>query len=138
MQKTMKNTPTRDFTLALSKEIGKLWILKDIAPFHKSFKRFFEDDLKHDIGKLMTCGCTNYILDRLAGQDKEMSLKIRISPKKLKLSGFIEFELTGAYRLSARYLVNKCPKTPQLEAWVSDCVKQIFSEYPAFAYIQRV
>lgn len=106
--------------------------------FEAKQKQNAENDLKHDIGKLMTCGCTNYILDRLAGQDKKMNLKIRISSKKVKLPGFIEFELTDTYCLSARYLVNKCPGNPQLEAWVNPSVKQIFDEYPAFAYIQRV
>lgn len=38
---------------------------------------------------------------------------------------------------SARYYVNNCPGKPQLEAWISSACKQIFKEYPAFAYIKK-
>ena len=61
-----KNTiATKNYTLTFTKEIGKLWILKDFTPLGKNFARFFDENLGHDIGKLMTVGCPNYVLDRL-------------------------------------------------------------------------
>jgi len=133
-----KNTTTRNHTLTLTKEIGKLWILKDIEPFRKNFERFFDDNLGHDIGKLTTCGCTNYVLDILAGEDKTMVIDFRMAQERVELPGFVEFELVEPGSLAAMYHVNNCPGMPQLKAWVNDSVRVIFNEYPKFAYIKRV
>lgn len=136
MQNT-KNTTTNNHTLTLTKEIGKLWILKDINPFRKNFNQFFNENLGHDIGKLMTCGCTNYVLDILAGEDKNMVIDFRMAQERVELPGFVEFELIEPGSLTAKYHVNNCPGKPQLQAWVNDSVKVIFKEYPKFAYIQK-
>ena len=141
MQKT-KNTPTtKNYTITLTKEDGKLWILKDIQPFfnplNKSFQQYYFEDMGHDIGKLMACGCTNYVLDVLAGEEKEMDIELRIASERIELPGFVEFELKVPYKLSAMYHVNNCPDNPQLEAWVNASLKQIFRQYPIFAYIKK-
>lgn len=126
-----------NYTLTLTKEIGKLWILKDVEPFRKDFERFFEEDLGHDIGKLMTCGCTNYVLDILSGGDKKMQLEIRMSSERLDLPVHVEFERVKSCKLAAQYHVNNCPGKPQMEAWVSASAREIFREFPAFAYIRK-
>lgn len=128
---------TKDYTLTLTKEIGKLWMLKDIKPFHKNFDLFFNQDLEHDFIKVTACGCTNYILDLLAGEDKRMSIELRIAAERVDLPGYIEFELVKPYSLSARYYVNNCPGKPQLETWADASAKQYFKAYPVFAYIKR-
>lgn len=128
---------TKNYTLTFTKEIGKLWILNGFAPLGKSFDRFFDENLGHDIGKLIAVGCPNYILDILAGKETRIDIDLRIAPERVDLPGFIEFELVDAGRLSAKYHVNNCPEKPQLEAWVSNTVKAFLKEYPAFAYIKR-
>ena len=70
MQKTNNTIATKNYTLTFTKETGKLWILKDFAPLGKSFARFFDENLGHDIGKLITVGCPNYVLDLLAEQGR--------------------------------------------------------------------
>lgn len=137
MQNT-KNTTTTNHTLTLSREMGRLWILKDIKPFRKNFERFFEENLGHDIGKLVTCGCPNYVLDILADEDKKMDIDFRMAQERVELPGFVEFELVETGNQAAKYHVNDCPGKPQLEAWVSDSFKQIFKEYPRFAYIKKM
>lgn len=137
MQNT-KDTTTTNYTLTLTKEIGNLWILKDINPFRTNFERFFDEKLGHDIGKLMTCGCTNYVLDILAGEDKKMVIDFRMAHDRVELPGFVEFELVEPGRLAAKYHVNNCPEKPQLQAWVNDSARVIFKEYPKFAYIKRL
>ena len=137
MQNTKNNTITKNFTLTLTKEIGRLWILEDINPFHKPFHIFFDQDLGHDIGKLTTCGCTNYVLDILAGNEKRMEIDLRLAAARVDLPGYVEFELIEPCTLTAKYHVNNCPDKPQLQAWVNASFKQIFKEYPAFAYIKR-
>lgn len=137
MQNTKNTTATKNYTLTFTKEIGKLWILKDFDPLGKSFARFFEENLGHDIGKLMTVGCPNYVLDTLADGQKRLEIDLRISPERVELPGFVEFELVGTGSLSAKYYVNDCPGKPQLEAWVSNTVKAFLKDYPAFAYIKK-
>lgn len=137
MQKTKNNPTTKNYTLTFTKEIGKLWILKDFDPLGKSFARFFEENLGHDIGKLIAIGCPNYVLDILAGEQKQLEIDLRISPERVELPGFVEFELVGTGSLSAKYYVNDCPGKPQLEAWVSNTVKAFLKDYPAFAYIKK-
>lgn len=129
---------TKNYTLTLTKEIGKLWILKDFAPLGKNFERFFEENLGHDIGKLVSIGCPNYVLDILAGEDKKMEIELKVAAEREELPGFVEFELVAPYRLSAKYYVNNCPGKPQLEAWVSNTAKDFLKEYPAFAYIRKI
>lgn len=137
MQKTNNAITTKNYTLTFTKEIGKLWILKDFDPLGKSFARFFEENLGHDIGKLIAIGCPNYVLDILAGEQKRLEIDLRISPERVELPGFVEFELVGTGSLSAKYYVNDCPGKPQLEAWVSNTVKAFLKDYPAFAYIKK-
>lgn len=137
MQNTKNTTATKNYTLTFTKEIGKLWILKDFDPLGKSFARFFEENLGHDIGKLIAIGCPNYVLDILAGEQKQLEIDLRISPERVELPGFVEFELVTPCRLSAKYYVNNCPGKPQLEAWVSNTAKDFLKEYPAFAYIKK-
>lgn len=137
MQNTKKTPTTKNFTITLSKEIGNIWIIEDITPFHKKFKQFFDKELGHDIGKLMTCGCPNYVLDILAGDVKRMDIDLRLAEERLDLPDFVEFELVEPCSLSAKYLVNNCPGRPQLIAWANGSTKEIFNEYPAFAYIKK-
>ena len=137
MQNTKNTTTTKNYTLTFSKEIGKLWILRDFTPFGKNFDRFFDENLGHDIGKLITVGCPNYVLDILAGEDKRMEIELRVASERVELPGFVEFELATPCRLSAKYYVNNCPGKPQLEAWVSNTAKAFLKDYPAFAYIRR-
>lgn len=137
MQKTNNTIATKNYTLTFTKETGKLWILKDFAPLGKNFARFFEENLGHDIGKLITVGCPNYVLDILAGEEKQLEIDLRIAPERMELPGFVEFERVDTGSLSAKYFVNNCPDKPQLEAWVSNTVKAFLKEYPAFAYIKK-
>jgi len=137
MQNNKKKPETKTLTVTLKKEIGKLWIVEDVIPFHKRFERFFEEDLGHDIGKLTLIGTANYVLDLLAGGQKHLSLELVLADGRLKLPDAIEFELVEVGSLSAKYYVNNCPDHPQLEAWISSSAKKIFKEYPAFAYIWK-
>ena len=137
MQKTNNATATKNYTLTFTKEIGKLWILKDFAPLGKSFARFFEENLGHDIGKLIAIGCPNYVLDTLADGQDRLEIDLRIAAERVDLPGYVEFELVTPCRLSAKYYVNNCPGKPQLEAWVSNTAKDFLKEYPAFAYIKK-
>ena len=137
MQKTNNAITTKNYTLTFTKETGKLWILKDFAPLGKNFARFFDENLGHDIGKLITVGCPNYVLDLLAGEDTQLVVDLRVAPEKTDLPGFIEFERVDTGSLSAKYYVNNCSGKPQLEAWVSDTAKAFLKDYPKFAYISR-
>ena len=137
MQNTKNTTTTKNYTLTFTKETGKHWILKDFAPLGKNFERFFEENLGHDIGKLVIVGCPNYVLDILAGEDRKMDIELRVAAERVELPGFVEFELVTPCRLSAKYHVNNCPGKPQLEAWVSDTAKAFLKDYPTFAYIRR-
>ena len=128
----------QNYTLTLTKEIGKLWILEDIKPFHKNFNQFFNENLGHDIGKVMTSGCTNHVLDILAGEDRKMNVQVSLTDERAELPGCVEFELVKTGSLAARYLVNNCPGMPQLEAWVNDPARIIFKAYPRFAYIKKI
>lgn len=138
MQKTNNTIATKNYTLTFTKEIGKLWILKDFAPFGKSFERFFDENLGHDIGKLVTVGCANYVLDTLAGEEKKVVIDLQITPERANKPDYVEFELADTGSLSAKYLVNNCPGKPQLEAWLSNTVKAFLKAYPAFAYIKKI
>lgn len=137
MQNTRTNPTTKNYTISLNKEIGTLWIVGDINPFRKSFELFFDKELGHDVGKIMTCGATNDILDILAGGEKSMDVDLRISSERVALPGYVEFELAQPFNLSAKYYVRNCPGCPQLIAWVGSSVREIFNGYPAFAYIRK-
>lgn len=138
MQNTKNNQTTKNYTLTLSKEIGKLWILQDINPFRKPFELFYDKELGHDVGKVMTCSATNYVLDIIAGDDKRMDVEIVISTDRIKLPDYVEFELVTPCALAAKYYVNNCPGCPQMIAWVNASAREIFRAYPAFAYIKKV
>ena len=137
MQNTKNNT-IKSQTLTLTKEIGTQWIIKDINPFRKVFERYFDEDLGHDVSKLTACGCMNYVLSILAGDNKVMDLELRMSDERVDLTGYVEFELVDPGHLAAKYYVNNCPGCPQLVAWVNASAKKIFKGYPAFAYIKKV
>lgn len=123
--------------LTLTKEVGKLWIIEDVNPFGMKFERFFDEKLGRDISKLTFIGTANYVLDILAGDAKRMDIELCMSSERLVLPGCVEFALVEIGALSAKYHVNNCPGKPQLEAWISSSAKQIFKEYPAFAYIKK-
>ena len=128
---------TTNYTLSLSKKIGKLWILEDVTPFFKPFKTYYFQEMGHDICKVTTSGTGNMVLDILADGDTEMNIELRISEERLNLPGFVEFELVAPFNLSAKYHVNNCPGCPQMEAWFNSSVKEIFRQYPTFAYIKK-
>jgi len=138
MQNTKNNTPTKNYTLNISKEIGDIWTIKDINPLRHKFEKFFDEDLSHDISKITFVGATSFVLDILAGDTKRMDIDLRTSAERVELPGYIEFELVEACKLSAKYYVNDCPGQPQLQAWINASCKQIFREYPAFAYIKKM
>lgn len=123
--------------LTLTKEVGKLWIIEDVNPFGMKFERFFDEKLGRDISKLTFIGTANYVLDILGGDVKRMDIELCMSSERLDLPGCVEFALVEIGTLSAKYHVNNCPGKPQLEAWISSSAKQIFKEYPAFAYIKK-
>ena len=135
----------KNHTITLTKEIGKLWIIEDINPFDikatnplgMKFSRFYEEELFHDISKLTFIGAANYVLDIISVEDKRMDIELCISTEKLNLPGCVEFVRVDIGGLTAKYLVNNCPGTPQLETWISHACKEIFGEYPAFAYIKK-
>ena len=133
----MKNTMQKNHTLTLTKEIGKLWIIEDITPFGKKFELFFDEKLNHDISKLTFIGAANHVLDILAGDAKRMDIELIMADERMDLPGYVEFERVDPSRLAAKYHVNHCPGTPQLEAWIGSSCKEIFKEYPAFAYIKK-
>ena len=128
---------TTNYTLSISKKIGKLWILEDVTPFFKPFKTYYFQEMGHDICKVTTSGTGNMVLDILADGDTEMNIELRISEERLNLPGFVEFELVAPFNLSAKYHVNNCPGCPQMEAWFNSSVKEIFRQYPTFAYIKK-
>ena len=137
MRTKTKNTMQKNHTLTLTKEIGKLWMIEDIEPFGKKFDRFFDENLGHDFLKLTFMGAANFVLDILAGDAKRMDIELWMSSEKMDLPGCVEFALVDTGSLSAKYHVNNCPGKPQLEAWISSACKQIFKDYPAFAYIKK-
>ena len=132
-----KNTMQKNHTLTLTKEIGNLWIIEDIIPFGKKFDRFFDEKLGHDISKLTFIGAANYVLDILAGDAKRMDIELCMASERMDLPDCVEFALADTGSLSAKYLVNNCPGEPQMVAWISSSAKQIFKDYPAFAYIKK-
>ena len=114
----------KTYTLTLTKEIGKLWIIEDINPFDikatnplgKKFRRFYEEDLEHDISKITFISATNKVLDILAGDAKRMDIELCMASERQELPGYVEFELVDIGVQSAKYHVNGCPGKPQLEA----------------------
>ena len=136
MQKTKNKATTKDYTLTLTKEIGNLWIVEDIFPFRKKFELFFDKELDHDIAKVTACGATNYVLDIIAGDRNRMDVELRMATERMELPDYVEFELVAPYSLAAKYYVNNCPERPRLIAWVNASVREIFKEYPVFAYIK--
>ena len=127
----------KNHTLTLTKEIGNLWIIEDINPFGKKFERFFDENLSHDISKLTFIGAANLVLDILAGDAKRMDIELCMSTEKMDRPDCVEFALVDPGHLSAKYHVNNCPGKPQLVAWIGSPCKEIFKEYPAFAYIKK-
>lgn len=128
---------TTDYTLTLSKKIGKLWMLDDVTPFQKKFQSYFSNEMGHDFCKVTTCGAGNYVLDILAEGETEMVIDLKISKERVNLPDYVEFELIQPCNLAAKYHVNNCPGKPQLEAWFNASIKEIVKQYPAFAYIKK-
>ena len=129
---------TTDYTLTLSKKIGKLWLLDDVTPFPKKFQTYFFEDMGHDLCKITACGAGNYVLDILAEGETEMVIDLKISKERVNLPDYVEFELIQPCNLAAKYHVNNCPRKPQLEAWFNASIKQIVKQYPTFAYIKKI
>ena len=73
----------------------------------------------------------------LAGEEKRIEIDFRTAKVRMDLPDYVEFELVKPCSLAAEYLVNNCPGRPQMQAWVNASVRQIFREYPAFAYIKK-
>lgn len=141
--KPIKNTimikpHTTDYTLSFSKEIGKLWTLDDVTPFHVKFRTYFIDKMGRDICKITSCGAGNLVLDILSGGANGMQVELRISNERIEMPGYVEFELIRPCSLAAKYHVNNCPGRPQLEAWFNASVKQIVSQYPPFPHIRKI
>lgn len=90
-----------------------------------------------EIGKLITVGCPNYVLDLLAGEEKQLEIDLWIAAERVELPDFVEFERVDTGSLSAKYHVNNCLEKTQREAWVSNAVMAFLKEYPAFAYIRK-
>ncbi|MBR5702685.1 MAG: hypothetical protein IKX45_00350 [Bacteroidales bacterium] len=134
----MNKANTINYTLFLTKKTGKLWILEDVTPFHKPFKTYYFQEMGHDLCKVTTSGTGNRVLDILAGGDTEMTIDLWISKERLNLPDLVEFELVTPYKLAAKYHVNNCPGCPQLLAWFNASIKEIFKDYPTFAYIKRI
>ena len=55
-QKNRLMSKTTNYTLSLSKKIGKLWVLEDVTPFFKPFKTYYFQEMGHDICKVTTSG----------------------------------------------------------------------------------
>ncbi|MBR0297403.1 MAG: hypothetical protein IJR01_00315 [Bacteroidales bacterium] len=134
----MNNSNTKNYTLSLTKYIGKLWKLVDVKPFYKPFQEHYYDEMDHDFCKVMSCGAENDVLDILANGEKELCIDLRISKERIALPDYVEFELVAPYNLSAKYHVNNCLGRPQMEAWFNASVKEIVRTYPPFAYIKRI
>jgi len=130
-------TNTTDYTLSLSKKTGKLWMLDDVKPFPKEFQDYFSLEMGHDYCKITACGAGNYVLDVLAGGEKEMRIELKLSKERLALPDYVEFELVQPCPLAAKYLVNNCPGSAQMEAWFNASIKEIVRQYPPFAYIKK-
>ena len=137
-QKNRLMSKTTNYTLSLSKKIGKLWVLEDVTPFFKPFKTYYFQEMGHDICKITTSGTGNMVLDILADGDTEMNIELRMSKERVNLPGYVEFELVQPCDLAAKYHVNNCPGCPQLEAWFNASIKEIVKQYPPFAYIKKI
>ena len=133
----MIKATTTDYTLTLSKKIGKLWKLDDVTPFPKKFQNYFFDEMGHDFCKVTACGAGNHVLDILAEGETEMVIELKISKERVNLPDYVEFELIQPCNLAAKYHVNNCPGRAQMEAWFNASIKQIVKQYPAFAYIKK-
>ncbi len=129
------NTITR--TLTLSKNFGKLWMLDDVTPYYKKFQTHFDEKMGHDLLKLTVGVVGSKVLDILAEGDKEMAVELVTSDERVKMPGYVEFELAGAGNLASKYYVNNCPGMPQLEAWINGSIREIIKSFPAFAYIRK-
>ena len=134
----MSKPNTTNYTLAFSKNFGKLWMLDDITPFYRKFQSHFDEKMGHDLLKLTVIGAANQVLDILAGDDKEMKVDLVISDERTDLPGYVEFELVAPGSMAAKYHVNNCPGMPQLVAWSNASVKEIVKTYPTFAYIKKM
>lgn len=137
MQKNTNKTASKTYTLTLTKEIGTLWIIEDIKPFGKKFEKFYDEDLSHDVSKITSIGAANYVLDILAGDERRMDIELCMSAERMDVPGYVEFALVEPGHLAAKYHVNHCPGEPQLVAWISAAARQIFKEYPIFAYVKK-
>ena len=135
---TQMNKPnTINRALTLSRNFGKLWMLDDIKPYYVDFKKHFDEKMGHDLLKLTVGVVGSKVLDILADGVKEMDVELVISDERLKMADYVEFELVEQDCFAAKYHVNNCPGTPQLQAWINGTVKEIIKAYPAFAYIRK-
>ena len=91
----------------------------------------------HDLLKLTVGVVGSKVLDILAEGVKEMNVELVTSDERIKMPGYVEFELVNEGNLASKYYVNNCPGKPQLEAWFNGTVRQIIKTFPAFAYIRK-
>ena len=137
MQQTKNSQTTKTCILTFAKEIGALWILKDITPFHWKFPDFFDKILNNDILALTTIGVVNDVLDILAGDDRILKLELILASGRRNLPDCVEFSLVDPGNLAAKYYVDNCPGRPRMVGWVNATAKEFFNGFPAFAYIRK-
>jgi hypothetical protein len=134
----MNKLNTINRTLTFSKNHGKLWKLDDVVPYYKKFQTHFDEKMGHDLLKLTVGVVGSQVLDILSEGVKEMSIELVTSDERVKMPGYVEFELVDTGYLASKYYVNNCPGMPQLEAWMGGSVREIIKSSPQFAYIKKV
>ena len=138
--KDVKLTQTlmnNNLTLTFSKNYGKLWMLDDVTPYYKKFQTHFDEKMGHDLLKITVGIVGSKVLDILADGKTEMAVELVTSDERVKMPGYVEFELVNAGNLASKYHVNDCPGMPQLEAWINASIREIIKTFPAFAYIKK-
>ena len=126
-----------NLTLTFSKNYGKLWMLDDVTPYYKKFQTHFDEKMGHDLLKITVGIVGSKVLDILADGKTEMAVELVTSDERVKMPGYVEFELVNAGNLASKYHVNDCPGMPQLEAWINASIREIIKTFPAFAYIKK-
>ena len=126
-----------NLTLTFSKNYGKLWMLDDVTPYYKKFQTHFDEKMGHDLLKITVGIVGSKVLDILADGKTEMAVELVTSDERVKMPGYVEFELVNEGNLASKYHVNDCPGMPQLEAWINASIREIIKTFPAFAYIKK-
>jgi len=133
----MNKPNTINRTLTLSKNYGRLWMLDDVQPYYKKFQTHFDEKMGHDLLKLTVGIVGSKVLDILAEGVKEMNVELVTSDERIKMPGYVEFELVNEGNLASKYYVNNCHGKPQLEAWFNGTVRQIIKNIPRLCLYQE-